>query len=114
MSTAGFLSKLGRVKHLCSGSKCSSLLIECAEINVYSDSRIHSKHMCNNCYAKMLKVNTGSVSHSLQPFPFTEHIDGCAMCTWVQMKPKGGRPKRLSEKVNITDTFGHVQGLRWL
>ena len=88
------LNKLGKVKHLCAANKCCSLLLG-ININVVTDSNnIHSQYVCKICYSKMLKVSAGSVSCTLHPFPFTEHIEECAMCTYVHFKEKGGRPKK--------------------
>ena len=47
---------------------------------------------------KILKVKAGSGSYSLHPFPFTEHIDNCAVGVYTYtVKDKGGAAYKVTK-----------------
>jgi hypothetical protein len=88
------LQKLGRVHYACSNEQCSSLFKSCLAIDTALDkSSVHPPCICNNCYAKMKKIQGGS-GLPLVVFPFTEHSENCVLCNHFDTLQKGGRPKK--------------------
>lgn len=74
------------------------LLSHCLGIDTTLDrERIHPPSTCNNCYAKMKKIDAGTTSSTLVPFPFMEHSSNCPLCTYCETQSKGGRPRKVSK-----------------
>jgi hypothetical protein len=102
------LQTLGRVHYSCKGEMCKPLFSHCLGIDTNLDrENVHPPSTCNNCYAKMKKIEAGTVSSTLIPFPFMEHSTRCALCKHCEKQSKGGRPRKV---IKIPQsTFHHLQ-----
>ena len=61
-------------------------------------AEIHPEQFCNNCYCKLVNVESRGSVHCIEPISWEEHCDKCKTCVKVVKISKGGRPCKKSKK----------------